>query len=530
MKREILNERDLVKQVEKICNSPEFRTKQVLCRFLSYIVSETLAGRGEEIKGYSIGVDVFNRDEDFDPGLDTLVRINAIRLRRMLDLYYSKTGKKDDILIKIPKGGYLPLFISKSTSGEVIKEELSSGRKKIISLNPYLAVLSFTNLSGDPENAYFAKGFSYELLVELSKFEDLQVFNYLSVTDHPENGSEMYSSLIEKGIRFTVGGAVHGDKEQLNILVSLHDLHEGKQVWSERYSEKNDGQNFIEIQERIAAEISVKLGSEYGIILQRLSMDARRQKPHNFTTFVAILKYYNYLSSRSPESAIEAFNDLSKAVEYDPSSGIAMACLAALHGTAYGLDLPDADKSYAAVGELAEQANNLDPYSLFVQIVLSLKYFLYDEKERFFDFSHQILKRNPKSTLKLGALGFHLALYGDWKRGKEILDSVISGHLEYPRYFHGATSIYYYRKKAYEEALIEANKYQVPHFFWGPMLRTAALGQLKRPDNALPELEHLKTLRPDFEKKAHYLISRFVKEEPLVFHIMEGLKKAGLEI
>ena len=161
MKREILNERDLVKQVEKICNSPEFRTKQVLCRFLSYIVSETLAGRGEEIKGYSIGVDVFNRDEDFDPGLDTLVRINAIRLRRMLDLYYSKTGKKDDILIKIPKGGYLPLFISKSTSGEVIKEELSSGRKKIISLNPYLAVLSFTNLSGDPENAYFV--YSYTL-------------------------------------------------------------------------------------------------------------------------------------------------------------------------------------------------------------------------------------------------------------------------------------------------------------------------------------------------------------------------------
>ncbi len=265
-----------------------------------------------------------------------------------------------------------------------------------------------------------------------------------------------------------------------------------------------------------------------GIILQRLTQDAKRQKPQNLNTYSAVLKYYNYLSSRSPESASEAFNALTKAVEKDPGSGIALACLAALNGTAYGMDLPDADKSYIAVGELAEQAYILDPYNLFVQIVLSFKYFLYDEKERFFDLSDQILKKNPKSTLRLGALGFHLALYGDWKRGKEILDSVMHGHLEYPIYFHGATCCYYYREKAYEKALIEANKYQLPHFFWGPMLRAAALGQLNRPGDAVTELEHLKKLRPDFEKKAHYLISRFLKEESLVLQLMEGLRKAGL--
>jgi tetratricopeptide (TPR) repeat protein len=236
------------------------------------------------------------------------------------------------------------------------------------------------------------------------------------------------------------------------------------------------------------------------------------------------------LSSRSPESAKEAFNALTKAVDRDPRSGIALACLAAMHGTAYGMDMPGADESYKAAGELAEKAYLLDPYNLFVQIALSFKYFLYDEKERFFDFSDQILKKNPKSTLRLGALGFHLALYGDWKRGKKILDSVIHGHLEYPIYFHGATSCYYYREKNYQEALKEAYKYQLPHFFWGPVLRAAALGQLKRQNDALPELEHLKKLRPDFETKAHYLISRFVKEESLVVHILEGLRKAGMEI
>jgi hypothetical protein len=56
------------------------------------------------------------------------------------------------------------------------------------------------------------------------------------------------------------------------------------------------------------------------------------------------------------------------------------------------------------------------------------------------------------------------------------------------------------------------------------------MGQLKRPDDAVQEIEHLKQLRPDIETKAHYLISRFVKEEPVVLHLMEGLRKAGLEL
>jgi len=79
-----IKEHTIIQQLEKICRSPELRSKKLLCDFLSYIVSEYLAGRGEMIKGYSVGVDVFGKDEDFDPGEDALVRIHAGRLRRML--------------------------------------------------------------------------------------------------------------------------------------------------------------------------------------------------------------------------------------------------------------------------------------------------------------------------------------------------------------------------------------------------------------------------------------------------------------
>ena len=535
MRKDIFDEDALIRQVEKICESPEFQSKPVLCRFLSYIVSEKLAGRGDNIKAFTIGVDVFDKDEDFDPGQDTLVRINAIRLRRSLDMYYSKTGKMDQLRIEIPKGGYVPEFGQRSSPGVAMEEEKKEPvtlreRTGTLPLEPTIAVFPFQNFISDPESSYFALGFSYELMVELTKFEDLQVFSYLNITDYPEEGSSMYPNLLEKGIRFAIRGAIHGDRERINVLVELRDLFEGKQIWGERYSKKMLAEHFIEIQEHVAREISGTLGSEYGIVLRRLTLDAQRQKPKILATYTAILKYYNSLVHHTPETVAEAFNALKKAVENEPGSGIALSCLGALYGQAYCLDYLDAEKSYAMIGDYAERAYLLDPNNLLVINVLVFKCFVYNEKDRFFQLADLALTMEPKGTLRKGSLGFHMSLFGDWERGKQVLDSVIQGNMQYPRYLHGATTLYHYRQESYEKALTESKLYQMPGFFWAPLLRAAVLGQLNRQEEAGTELGMLKQMKPDFEKKAHYLVSRFVKEEPLVVHILEGLQKAGLHI
>jgi hypothetical protein len=103
-------------------------------------------------------------------------------------------------------------------------------------------------------------------------------------------------------------------------------------------------------------------------------------------------------------------------------------------------------------------------------------------------------------------------------------------NIQYPLFLLGPTMLYYYRKKDYKKSLLEANKYDVPFLFWGPMLRIAALGQLNRLDEAQPNIDHLLQLKPEFESKARYLISRFVKEDELVEHVLEGLRKAGMDV
>lgn len=79
-------------------------------RFLSFVVMQTIEGRSDRIKAYSIGVDVFGRDDSFDPTVDPIVRIEATRLRSALTAYYEGAGAGDRIRIAMPRGGYVPSF------------------------------------------------------------------------------------------------------------------------------------------------------------------------------------------------------------------------------------------------------------------------------------------------------------------------------------------------------------------------------------------------------------------------------------
>ena len=97
-------------QLDRVLSSTTFRQVDRLKRFLSFIVAESLAGRGDQLKEYVIGVQVFDKDASFDPRADPIVRVQARRLRARLVRYYHEEGGPDGIVIELPKGGYAPVF------------------------------------------------------------------------------------------------------------------------------------------------------------------------------------------------------------------------------------------------------------------------------------------------------------------------------------------------------------------------------------------------------------------------------------
>ena len=91
-------------------DSDAFAKAPSLRRLLAYVVEETLAGRADALKEYTIGVEVFGRGQDFDPRADTIVRVQARRLRAKLQQFYAAEGHADGIAIDLPTGSYLPRF------------------------------------------------------------------------------------------------------------------------------------------------------------------------------------------------------------------------------------------------------------------------------------------------------------------------------------------------------------------------------------------------------------------------------------
>jgi tetratricopeptide (TPR) repeat protein len=109
-----------VKQaLERLLAWPELARSPQLANFLRYIVDRRLGGDAQSIKAYSIAVDVFGRSPDFDPQGDPIVRVQARRLRGLLDQYYAGPGAGEPIRINLPIGRYVPEFATLEQAGPV---------------------------------------------------------------------------------------------------------------------------------------------------------------------------------------------------------------------------------------------------------------------------------------------------------------------------------------------------------------------------------------------------------------------------
>ncbi len=97
-------------ELQRIVTSDLFRRSARMEQFLSLAVERTLAGHPEELKEYSLGRDVFNRGENYDPRADSIVRVEAQRLRRKLREYYKSYGRDDSVIVEFHAGSYVPLF------------------------------------------------------------------------------------------------------------------------------------------------------------------------------------------------------------------------------------------------------------------------------------------------------------------------------------------------------------------------------------------------------------------------------------
>jgi hypothetical protein len=123
---------DIRAALERVLASKEFIRANQLCEFLSYVVTAALEGHSDRLKGYTIGVEALGKSPDFDPQIDPIVRVEAIRLRRALAGYYATSGRNDTLVIDIPRGSYIPTFRRRSLPLGLRKYPLGAQRSVVL--------------------------------------------------------------------------------------------------------------------------------------------------------------------------------------------------------------------------------------------------------------------------------------------------------------------------------------------------------------------------------------------------------------
>jgi adenylate cyclase len=252
-------------QLVRILNSGPFHQSHRRQRFLEYLVNETLAGRGERLKGYNVALEVFDRPETFDPIVDPLVRIEAARLREKLREYYGADGRSDPIHIDLPKGSYTPHI-------EFRHEGAPLGRRNVLqeqdvsSTVPSVAVLPFDDLSAHQNLGYLGDGVAEDIITALSRFPDLAVVARSSSFTYKGKAVDVRQVGRELGVGYVLEGSVRKEGDKLRIVSQLIDAKTGEHVWAERFD--RSGMDPWTLQDEVTGMIVSAMTGETGALKQ----------------------------------------------------------------------------------------------------------------------------------------------------------------------------------------------------------------------------------------------------------------------
>ena len=516
-------------QLKRILKSSEFKATDKQKKFLSFVVDETLKDRASQLKGYTIGVDVYKRKENFDPQMDPIVRLEAGRLRRALENYYQEAGRNDPVRIEIPKGGYVPTFHTVRMPPSGKETFASANQDDALSTNPSIAVIPLINLTGDKEQDYFVDGLTEELTSELTRHQEFQVIASQSTMRFKDRKADPEEIGRDLNVRFILTGSVRKDVKTVKVTVRLLDSFSAEQIWGESYKRDQTPADLIAVQEDISANVIGTIADQYGLITRKLSREARKKAPADMKTYDAILRFYHYETKLTPEAFGKALAALEQAVEIDPEYGLAWAMLGHLHADNHALGFIEIEASLEKALTFAQKGVSLAPGNQFAWDSISLVYFHQGDKELFLLHVEQTLALNPNAPYVVGVAGWHMALYGEWDRGLTLLRKGMKLNPHHPSWFHLAFYMDFYRRGQYEQAFTEAIKFNYPELYIDAMIRASALGQMKKKREAEAAVDELLKLYPDFKHQPRHMIGRYVKVDDLVDKIIEGLQKAGLD-
>jgi adenylate cyclase len=387
---------------------------------------------------------------------------------------------------------------------------------------PSIAVLPFANMSGDPEQEFFADGLTEDIITELSRFRDLFVISRNSAFVHKGKAVKIQDVAAEFGVQYVVEGSVRKAGNRVRVTVQLIDADSDHHVWAERYD--RDLEDIFAIQDEVTAAIVATLPGR----IEAATHDRAERKPtENMVAYECVLagKVLHHRSTREDNAAAQRMLD--RAIALDPKYAHAHAWKACVLGQTwvYGW-CEDREATMAELGDELQTALALDDNDSDVHRILAASNLIQHNYDKSTYHQERALGLNPNNDLIVVQQGELLTWLGRPEEGIDWIRRAMRLNPYHPERYWNHLGRAYYVARRYAEAAEAFARISRPDHTHHAFL-AAAFAQMG--DATAAGAHAAETLRraPDFSAQA-YLDTLHYKRASDLEHHRESLLKAGL--
>jgi TolB-like protein/cytochrome c-type biogenesis protein CcmH/NrfG len=396
----------------------------------------------------------------------------------------------------------------------------------IRSNRPAVAVLPFVNVSGEPDQDYFADGISEDIITALSKVRWFLVIARNSSFAY--KGSPINTKRVgeELGINYLIEGSVRKSGDRVRITAQLNDTAIGNQLWSERYDRQLAG--VFDVQDEITEAVVAAIEPQ---IYAAENFRARRKAPENLDAWGLVMRALSHYWSVTREDNLKAQEFLEQAIAIDSNYAQALAVLAVCHtfGAHMGWeDVPTAVSIAERTGLAAVQADSEDPWA---HLGLATAYVYLRRFEDSLAEFELALRLNPNFALAQGYYGLGLSYVGRWQEGSEAARHALrlSPRDPFSAIYNGVAAYAEFVGRNYNEAMRLAREAirQRADFVSAYRLLAAAAAMKGDNDLAKAMIQEVRRLQPDITLA--WMARQMPVSEAQREHYVEALRRAGLD-
>jgi TolB-like protein/tetratricopeptide (TPR) repeat protein len=393
----------------------------------------------------------------------------------------------------------------------------------------WIAVLPFGYKGTNAEVAALAEGLTDEIVIGLSRFSYLKVLARSSTTKYAHQEVDVRAVGKELGASYVMEGSLRLVGSKLRIAVELVDTNAGAHLWAETYDRAFHAEDVFALQDDVVPTIVSTVADTYGILPHTMSELLRNLDPEQLTPYESVLRSFAHFPRLSTAEHAASRSGLERAVQQAPGYADAWAMLSMVvreeHTHGFNVRPDPLGRASAA----ARRAVEIAPSNHLAYHALASAQFFRREFQAFRISADRAIALNPMDGFTAAYLGFLIAYAGDWERGCALAIRARRLNPHHPGWYWFGSFFDAYRQHDYRGALDYALKVNMPGFWRTNLALAAAYGQLGEEQAARESARGLLALRPDFPTIAREELEKWW-DPALVEHLIEGLRKAGLEI